>query len=405
VHAGGDASGAEVSRALTAALLESDVEVIEHATVEDVLVSGHPADRRVTGVRLVAASGEPTVIRARAVVLATGGAGGLYATTTNPPEVAGAGLGLALRAGATLVDLEFVQFHPTALRTGTSGGQVPLITEALRGEGATLRDELGRAVMAGLHPLGDLAPRDVVARRIDELVASGGGVWLDATGVRDVTGRFPTIAAACRSIGIDPQVARIPVVPTQHFMCGGVRTDTYGATDVAGLYAVGEVAATGVHGANRLASNSLVEGLAFGRRVAAHLAGTLPGPSAATMNITQPRPAVDGTFVPQIRRLLSDSAGIRRTGTQLTAAAAQLAAMPSGSAPGEAGNEWLAAAAIVAAAAARRESRGCHWRSDHPEAREAWKQRRVLVRLSSAGMPMASTVSTHQRERQLERTA
>jgi L-aspartate oxidase len=204
------------------------------------------------------------------VVLATGGIGHVFGATTNPAGVRGEGLALALRAGATLTDLEFVQFHPTALATSAVHGQLPLVTEALRGEGAVLLDRAGRPFMRHVHPAADLAPRDVVAAAIHRTMTVEGTdhVWLDARAVADVRRRFPTVAAACSSAGVDPARDPIPVRPAAHFLCGGVATDAWGATDVPGLYAVGEVAATGVHGANRLASNSLLECFVFGEAAA-----------------------------------------------------------------------------------------------------------------------------------------
>jgi L-aspartate oxidase len=402
VHAGGDATGAETSRVLSAAVRRSDVDVLEATAVTDLLT----VDRQVTGVVLRGADGRRHQVRARAVVLATGGVGGLFARTTNPAEVSGAGLGLALRAGASLVDLEFVQFHPTALDIGASVGQVPLLTEALRGEGAVLRDERGRAIMAGRHPLADLAPRDVVARRVDEVRAGGGSVFLDATMVDAVAERFPTVAAACLARGIDPAVDAIPVVPTQHFLCGGVRTDSWGATDIAGLYAVGEVAATGVHGANRLASNSLVEGLVFGTRVAARLALALPPAARRPGEGAAPAPAVATASLPRIRQLLSDAAGIRRTGRALERAKDRLSTMRAAKPPrSSVGDQWLAALALVTAATERKESRGCHWRVDHPAGNEWWRQRHVVVRLGEDGTPVATVERAGHDRTELEQSA
>jgi L-aspartate oxidase len=403
VHAGGDATGAEVSRALTAAVREADVEVIDRAAAVDHVPAATHTRHAVGGVvvrRTHADRVEEGVLTSRAVVLATGGIGGLYAASTNPQEVRGCGLALALRAGAALVDVEFVQFHPTALAIAAAAGQVPLISEAIRGEGAILRDATGRAIMAGRHPLADLAPRDVVARRIDEVIRSGGRVYLDATalGADLLRHRFPTIVGICRQHGIDPATDPIPVAPAQHFLCGGVRTDTWGATDVCGLYAVGEVAATGLHGANRLASNSLIEALVIGRRIAARLALELPAPIPLSLDAPSTRNGVADRDVTSIRATMSSHAGIRRTGAGLEAALDALSALTATPAQAsvDASHQRLAAMAIVAAAAARRESRGCHWRSDHPQPSERWR-RRVIVRLDADGLPTTETTPALQR--------
>ena len=370
VHASGDATGAEVARALavaTAAVPRLSARVV------GLLRSGSGA---VVGVSCSTPEG-PVRVRARAVVLATGGLGHAYGATTNPPGVRGEGLALALLAGATLSDLELVQFHPTALVTGTPGGQRPLVTEALRGEGARLLDDSGAPLMQGVHPLGDLAPRDVVAREVDRAVRRTGGAWLDARRVPDVVGRFPTVAASCAAIGLDPSVDLLPVAPAQHFLCGGVTTDAWGATDVPGLYAVGEVAATGVHGANRLASNSLLEGLVYGARVAAGLAlsvpPALPGSSVSSL--------VDDPAAARLASAVLDRhAGIVRDGAGLASAASALASL-SPSDP-----VVLVVSAVVAAAAARPESLGCHFRSDAPAT--ALRTPRVRVRLGSSGRPV-----------------
>jgi L-aspartate oxidase len=402
-HAGGDASGAEVSRALVAAVRRTDVDVVEETTVVDLVRVRGRNGSQVAGVRVLSAAGETTVA-ARAVVLATGGIGGVYAASTNPVEVTGDGLALALRAGASLVDLEFVQFHPTALRVPGIAGQIPLVSEALRGEGAVLRDLAGRRIMTGHHPMADLAPRDIVARRIDEVMSgTGGGVVLDATklGAEALRTGFPTVYDACRRHGIDAATEPIPVAPAQHFLCGGVRTDSCGATDVTGLYVVGEVAGTGVHGANRLASNSLVEGMVFGRQVAARLTLDLPPSVAAATELAVRIPVVADSDIATIRATMTRYAGIRRTGQGLEAAAAVLAGLngSAGSATGlsaDAGNRWTVAAAIVAAAHARQESRGCHWRADYPATSEHWR-RPVVVRLDEIGSPAAVPIDSLER--------
>jgi L-aspartate oxidase len=390
LHAGGDATGAEVSRALAAAVAASGgIDVLEDTAVVDLVVAAGTSQRQVAGVLVRRPDATtPDVIAARAVVLATGGVGGVFRASTNPSEVSGDGLALALRAGASLVDIEFVQFHPTGLRI-EGIGQVPLISEALRGEGAVLRDADGERIMVGHHPLADLAPRDVVARRIDEV----GWVGLDATGFgrEGLKRRFPTAYRICSDHGIDPAAELIPVAPVQHFMCGGIRTDRDGASDVVGLYAVGECAATGVHGANRLASNSLLEGLVFGARAADALAITLPDAVTGTGD-SAAMPAVGDESISVIRSTMSRHAGVRRSGLGLATAEATLHGLllPAADATATAGaaNRWTVAAAIVSAATARRESRGCHWRSDFPASSEDWLHR-IAVRLDDSGLPPA----------------
>ncbi|MFS0900696.1 L-aspartate oxidase, partial [Mycolicibacterium litorale] len=278
IHAGGDATGAEVQRALDDAARVLDIRR-NHVAVR-VLRD----DTAVTGVLVLSEDGLG-IVHAPAVVLATGGLGHLYAATTNPEASTGDGVALALWAGAAVADVEFIQFHPTMLFDGPAGGRRPLVTEALRGEGAKLVDAHGDPVTAGVHPMGDLAPRDVVAGAIDaRLKATGDScVYLDARCVPDVARRFPTVTAACRRAGVDPARQPIPVVPGAHYSCGGVVTDLDGRTALPGLFAAGEVARTGMHGANRLASNSLLEGLVVGGRAGRGAAehAVAAGPSRA----------------------------------------------------------------------------------------------------------------------------
>ena len=261
MHAGGDATGAEIERALVAAVQASGADVREGWLASDLLVE----DGRVVGVRGTGPDGAEER-RARHVVIATGGAGQCFAVTTNPALSTGDGIAMAMRAGVAVADLEFMQFHPTALHHPSMPR--PLLSEALRGEGAILRDEHGVAFMRDEHPLADLAPRDVVAKAISRRLIERDldHLWLDATAIDDFPARFPTIWEACRAVGLDPTRDWLPVAPAAHYLSGGVCTDLDGATTLPGLWACGEAACSGVHGANRLASNSLLEGLVFAAR-------------------------------------------------------------------------------------------------------------------------------------------
>ena len=318
-HAGGDATGAEIQRALVAAVKAApDIEVTEHALVLD-LVPG--ADGGVAGVTLhVMGEGQRDGVGAvlcRAVVLASGGMGQVYSATTNPSVSTGDGMALALRAGAVLRDLEFVQFHPTVMWLGAeSKGQQPLISEAVRGEGAFLVDHDGVRFMQGQHDLADLAPRDVVAKAIMRRMRETGTehMWLDARhfGAEKWQQRFPTILATCRSYGVDPVTDLIPVAPACHYASGGVATDLHGQSSIPGLFACGEVACSGVHGANRLASNSLLEGLVFSRRIAARLAEGLP-PRQQPVEDLRPAGLLPGEARGRIQSVMTERAGVLRS--------------------------------------------------------------------------------------------
>ncbi len=401
VHAGGDATGAEVQRALVAAVRSSPaIRVVEHALVLDLL---RTADGRAAGLTLHVL-GEGTrdgvgAVRARAVVLATGGMGQVFSSTTNPSVSTGDGVALALRAGAAVADLEFVQFHPTALFLGAgSTGQQPLVSEAMRGEGAYLVDLDGKRVITpDDHPLADLAPRDVVAKAIHRRMRERGDdhVLLDARhlGEELLLTRFPTIVARCRQAGVDPVVEPIPVAPAAHYASGGVRTDLDGRTDVPGLYACGEVACTGVHGANRLASNSLLEGLVFAGRIGDDLARSLP-PQGEPVALDGEALLLDPSVRAELGTAMTLGAGVLRSAASLDGAARALQALgdrrcdePSPAA-WEATDLHTVATALVAAAARREETRGAHWREDHPDADDAWRGHLVTTLRGTAYEPL-----------------
>ncbi|TFD50557.1 L-aspartate oxidase [Cryobacterium frigoriphilum] len=388
VHAGGDATGAVVENALVATARQraaqpnARLQILEHTMLTDLAVT----DGRVTGVRIVQ-GGKPGTLAADVVVLATGGGGMLYRHTTNPAVATGDGLAAAWRAGASVADLEFYQFHPTALAVpGT-----PLVSEAVRGEGAVLLTRAGDRFMITEHPDAELAPRDVVARGIARQMAaqSGEPVVLDATalGRELLERRFPTITAACRAAGLDWARQPIPVAPAAHYWMGGIVTDIWGRSTLPGLYAVGEVARTGAHGANRLASNSLLEAAVFADRAVRALASE-PGRTAGTTATLVPTPTAPPTApstapsasaaTPGLRGALQDlmwqSAGVHRSGAGLATAVQTLAGWSAAAAPRtvaehEDRNLLDLARITVAAALERQESRGAHHRADFPDPR------------------------------------
>jgi L-aspartate oxidase len=415
VHAGGDATGAHLEQTLLARVRERDVDVRGNTFVTRLLCESG----RITGIEtLDAGTAAATSIAARAVILATGGAGRLYSHTTNPPVATADGIALAYAAGAEVMDMEFIQFHPTAFRL--AGAPSFLISEAVRGEGAILRDAAGRAFMADYDPRRELAPRDVVARAIHAEMARTGAdcVYLDLSHLpaERVHARFPQIAAFCRGYGLDLARDPIPVAPAAHYTMGGVRTTTWGETNVAGLFACGEAACTGVHGANRLASNSLLEGLVFGRRAALRALAFGPATAPSSTARTLPSPQAGETDAPDLSRLqrlmwedagiVRDAASLERARTALSAWQAAMeqnagrpSALPAGpegapqAADGqsegraraltrrqelELANLILSGRLVAEAAWLRRESRGAHFRADHPETSSAWLRHQIF---------------------------
>jgi len=387
-HAGGDATGAEISRALVAKVLaDPKVRIFEHALVLDLLKDKF---ERVCGVTLhVMGKGRIDGVGAalaRAVILATGGLGAVFEQTTNPLVATGDGVALALRAGTTVADLEFVQFHPTVLWVGPdSRGSQPLISEAVRGEGAILRNINGEAFMSKIHPMKDLAPRDVVAHAVhEEIIKSGKPFdYIEGTKLgKDIwLQRFPNILLSCQEIGIDPLVEMIPVVPAAHYASGGVISDMTGRTDIPGLFAVGECASTGVHGANRLASNSLLEGLVVAERIAQHLID-LPAQSEPLID-NIPSNLIDGKVRKEITATTTKGAGAVRNSQGLQQTINNLAQLATKTTNLASTQSWeatnlLTVSSFLSNAALRREeSRGSHWRTDFP----ARNDERWLVRI------------------------
>lgn len=369
VKAGGDATGREIlSTLIDAAKTMSHITIVEDVTADDLIVM----DGRACGVYARDNhGGTPLAFLSSGVIFATGGIGRLYRYTTNPLEATGDGIAMAARAGATLSDMEFVQFHPTALAIGRD--PMPLVTEAVRGEGATLLNDLGERFMLAIHPDAELAPRDVVARAIFEQLQRGRVVGLDA---REAIGdafpvKFPTVFGFCMSAGVDPRVERIPVAPAAHYFMGGISVDEWGATSLPGLWACGEASATGVHGANRLASNSLLEALVYGSRVAENVRSIsveTPGGSLAHPAGRHAPARGEAQAIRDLRNVMYANVGLVRNELGLREALARIAdlerAFPAPS--NDLRNLLVVGGLIARAALERHESRGSHYRSDYP---------------------------------------
>ncbi len=396
-HAGGDATGAEISRALVAAVArDAGIELVENALVLDLLVDATGAAQGVTlHVMGSGQRGGTGAALAPHVVLATGGFGQVYGQTTNPYVATGDGVALALRAGAEIADLEFVQFHPTVMWLGPlAQGQQPLVSEAVRGEGAFLLDSRGQRFMTGEHELADLAPRDVVAKAIMRRMreTEEAHVWLDGRhlGADTWLQRFPTILESCRSRGIDPVTDLIPVAPAQHYASGGVLTDHFGRASIPGLFACGEVACTGVHGANRLASNSLLEGLVFSKRIAEAITS-----APATVREPVSPSGSEGLLPHRVRRTMQQAmdrdAGVLRSAMSLADATRELHSVSHADDAHPCTEDWettnihMLATTLVQHARLREETRGSHWRDDYPDRDDAQWQVRLVSTLSPDG--------------------
>ncbi len=377
VKAGGDATGHEILNTLIAAVRESpSITVVEDVTADDIIVH----DGRAAGVYAHANGGGMHAYLADAVVLATGGIGRLYRYTTNPVEATGDGIAMAARAGATLSDMEFVQFHPTALAIGAD--PMPLVTEAVRGEGAILVNDLGERFMLAIHPDAELAPRDVVARAIFEQLQRGRLVGLDARGsIGDkFPAEFPTVFGFCQAAGIDPRLARIPVAPAAHYFMGGVAVDEWGRASLPGLWACGECSASGVHGANRLASNSLLEALVYGSRVAESIASARVAhtpPMLAERIVTIEATPAERQATSDLRNVMYANVGLVRNEFGLREALSRIEDLVR-SFPGAANelrNLLVIGRLVAEAALERKESRGSHYRSDYPLTDESLAKR------------------------------
>jgi L-aspartate oxidase len=371
----GDAAGRAIMETLERQLAKTpSVTVVDGYSAQQIITR----DRRVVAVRARHASGRICDIPCSALVLATGGVGHLYRVTTNPVEARGVGVAMAARAGAIIADAEFVQFHPTAI--DINADPAPLATEALRGEGATIIDRDGRRFLLDIDPAAELGPRDIVARGVFASIKAGRGAFLDARAAigAEFPERFPTVYGSCMSAGIDPVTQPIPIAPAAHYHMGGVWTDARGRTSVAGLWAIGEVASTGVHGANRLASNSLLEAVVFGARAAADIVASPLPELNARLASDRDEPAVhdrDFAVVEELRDLMSANVGVIRDGSGLSGAIRAIRRLASRTNDIEISNMLTTALMIASSAWMRRESRGAQFRSDFPQADPTFARR------------------------------
>jgi L-aspartate oxidase len=384
VRVRGDMAGKAIMEALIAAVRKTtSIRVLESFLVEELISDG----RYVSGVVARGDGGRSrkrVTFPARAVVLASGGVGHLFAVTTNPSEARGGGCGMAARAGAMIADPEFVQFHPTAINVGRD--PAPLATEALRGEGAHLINSTGTRFMLPIHPDAELAPRDIVARGIFAEVQAGRGAFLDCTKTvgAHFAHEFPTVYGYCREAGIDPVVDPIPVIPAVHYHMGGVLTDADGRTSLDGLWAAGEVTSTGAHGANRLASNSLLEAVVFAARIAENIQGLLPPPKlnawpdgAGLKDDEGAEP--DTAVMSKLRKIMSAEVGVIRNGAGMKKAIKTIVEIERKNKQIPFGNMLSTAKLIATAALLREESRGGHFRTDFPDQVETWKHRTFIT--------------------------
>jgi L-aspartate oxidase len=368
VHVRGDLAGKAIISALIEAVRKTpSIRIIEGFVAESLLTE----DGAVTGLQLRKAhdaAARPVIVASRAIVLATGGIGHLYAVTTNPQEASGLGLALAARASAVIADPEFVQFHPTAIMVGRD--PAPLATEALRGEGATLINHRGERFMHAAHPLAELAPRDIVARGVFAELSAGRGAFLDARqalGARFAE-KFPTVHASCLAGGLDPAKQPIPIAPAAHYHMGGIAVDARGRTSLEGLWAGGEVSSTGAHGANRLASNSLLEAVVYAARIAEDIAGQqISPPASLPSTLVVPRDgAMQAQAAKNLRQMMGANVGVVRDDDGLAEAVRYFAALERGAANTTFRNMATSALLVAASAWSRPESRGAHFRADHP---------------------------------------